>query len=43
MVADATVTIEKENHHEDVVLDQPSKAMKKDDSIRSYSLGLELS
>ena len=43
MVADASVTIEKEDHHEGVVLDQPNNVMKKDGSIPSYSLRLGLS
>ncbi|KAJ8420267.1 hypothetical protein Cgig2_004592 [Carnegiea gigantea] len=43
LVANASVIIEKEDHHEDVLLDQPNNVMKKDDSIPSYSLGLGLS
>ncbi|KAJ8425633.1 LOW QUALITY PROTEIN: hypothetical protein Cgig2_024288 [Carnegiea gigantea] len=37
------VIVEKEDHCEDVVRDQPNNFMKKDDSIPSYSLGLGLS
>ncbi|KAJ8426948.1 LOW QUALITY PROTEIN: hypothetical protein Cgig2_022630 [Carnegiea gigantea] len=43
LVADASVTVKKEDHHEDVVLDQPNNVMKKDDSIPLYSLRLGLS
>jgi len=38
LVADASVIVEKEDHCEDVALDQPNNIMKKDDSIPSYSL-----
>jgi len=41
LVANASVIVEKEDHHEDVLLDQPYNIMKKDDSIPSYSLGLD--
>ncbi|KAJ8437686.1 hypothetical protein Cgig2_028624 [Carnegiea gigantea] len=43
LVIDASVTVEKEDHREDVVLDQPNNVIKKDDSIPSYSLRLGLS
>ncbi|KAJ8425612.1 hypothetical protein Cgig2_005291 [Carnegiea gigantea] len=43
LVSDANIIVEKEGHHEDVVLDQPKSVMKKGDSIPSYSLGLGLS
>ncbi|KAJ8425103.1 LOW QUALITY PROTEIN: hypothetical protein Cgig2_032216 [Carnegiea gigantea] len=39
LVADASVIVEKEDHHEDV----PNNIVKKDDSIPLYSLGLGLS
>ncbi|KAJ8420848.1 hypothetical protein Cgig2_023137 [Carnegiea gigantea] len=43
LVADASVTTEKEDQREHVVLDQSNNVMKKDDSIALYSLGLGLS
>ncbi|KAJ8420955.1 hypothetical protein Cgig2_025809 [Carnegiea gigantea] len=43
LVSDARIIIEKKEHREDVVLDQPKSITKKDASILSYSLGLELS
>ncbi|KAJ8421446.1 hypothetical protein Cgig2_013880 [Carnegiea gigantea] len=43
LVSDASIIIEKEDHRDDVVLDQPKNITKKDDSILSYSLGLGLS
>ncbi|KAJ8420707.1 hypothetical protein Cgig2_000530 [Carnegiea gigantea] len=42
-VSDASIIIKKEEHHEDVVLDQPKNIIKKDHSMPSYSLGLGLS
>jgi len=43
LVFDASVIIEKEEHYEEVVLDQPKSIMKEDRSMPSYSRGLRLS
>ncbi|KAJ8423661.1 LOW QUALITY PROTEIN: hypothetical protein Cgig2_006240 [Carnegiea gigantea] len=43
LVADTSVTVEKEDYRKDVVLDQPNNVMKKDDSIPSSNLRLGLS
>ncbi|KAJ8426724.1 hypothetical protein Cgig2_004223 [Carnegiea gigantea] len=43
LVTDVSVTIEKKDHCEDMVLNQPKNVTKKDDRISSYSLGLGLS
>ena len=40
LVSDASIIVEKEEHREDVMLDQPNSVTRKDDSIPSYSLGL---
>ncbi|KAJ8420870.1 hypothetical protein Cgig2_023870 [Carnegiea gigantea] len=42
-VKDVSVIVEKEDFHEDVVLDHPKSVTKKDDSIPSCGLGLGLS
>ena len=41
-MADANVSVEKEDHHENVLVDQAKKEMNKDDSNPSFSLGLGL-
>ncbi|KAJ8434778.1 LOW QUALITY PROTEIN: hypothetical protein Cgig2_003106 [Carnegiea gigantea] len=43
LVADASIIVEKGDHCEDVVLDQPNSVMKKENIIPLYSLGLRLS
>jgi len=43
LVSDASIIVEKEEHHADVVLDQPKSIIKKDLNMPSYSLGLGLS
>jgi len=43
LITNASVTVEKEDHHEDLVLDKPKNNLKKDDSIPSCSLGRGLS
>ncbi|KAJ8445639.1 hypothetical protein Cgig2_018580 [Carnegiea gigantea] len=43
LVFDSSIIVEKEEHREDVVLDQPKSITKKDHSMPSYSLGLGLS
>ncbi|KAJ8419744.1 hypothetical protein Cgig2_027326 [Carnegiea gigantea] len=43
LVFDASIIIEKEEHCEDVVIDQPKSITKKDYSMPSYNLGLRLS
>ncbi|KAJ8419722.1 hypothetical protein Cgig2_020783 [Carnegiea gigantea] len=43
LVADASAIVEKDDHREDVVLDQPNSVTKKNDTIPSYSLGLGFS
>ncbi|KAJ8439653.1 LOW QUALITY PROTEIN: hypothetical protein Cgig2_021665 [Carnegiea gigantea] len=40
LVTDASVNVEKEDHREDMVLNQPNNVIKKDNSILSYSLWL---
>ncbi|KAJ8423850.1 hypothetical protein Cgig2_024096 [Carnegiea gigantea] len=42
-VADASVSIKKEDHHENVLMDQAKKKMNKNASMLSFSLGLGLS
>ncbi|KAJ8436154.1 hypothetical protein Cgig2_029766 [Carnegiea gigantea] len=42
LVFDANIIVEKQEHHEDVVLDQPKSVTKKDHSMPSNSLGLGL-
>ncbi|KAJ8420164.1 hypothetical protein Cgig2_006922 [Carnegiea gigantea] len=42
-VSNASIIVEKEEHREDVVLDQPNSVIKEDRSMPSYSLGLGLS
>ncbi|KAJ8420213.1 hypothetical protein Cgig2_033076 [Carnegiea gigantea] len=43
LVSNASIIVKKEEHHEDVVLDQPKSVTKKDHSMPSCSLGLGLS
>ncbi|KAJ8423748.1 hypothetical protein Cgig2_031338 [Carnegiea gigantea] len=43
LVSDASVIVEKEEHYEDLVLDQPKSITKEDRSMSSYSRGLRLS
>jgi len=40
-MVDASVSVEKEDHHENLLMDQAKKEMNKDDSNPSFSLGLE--
>jgi len=43
LIFDASIIVDKEEHCEDVALDQAKSVMKKDDNMPSYSLGLGLS
>ncbi|KAJ8419866.1 hypothetical protein Cgig2_008440 [Carnegiea gigantea] len=43
LVSDASIIVEKEEHYEDVVLDQPKSITKEDRSMPSYSICLGLS
>ena len=42
-MANACISVDKEEHPEDVLMDQAKKEMKKDDTMPSFSRGLGLS